>query len=77
MLEQISQIFELLGFSGDCTVGHRISGELQTDIEHAPDPIAMPLQRQNNESNEEVDESDDESAQVGSLVDYIALLMFT
>ena len=77
LLEQIRRIFELPGFSGDRTVGHRLGSEPQTDIGQGTDPITVQLPPQIDESDEEANESDEESAQVGGLVDYIASLTFT
>ena len=77
LLEQIYQVFNLPGFSGDRTLGHRVGSEPRMDNRANPDSTSMPLTRKGAESDEDTDESDGEDAQVGGLIDYIASLTFT
>ncbi|KAF8814021.1 hypothetical protein BYT27DRAFT_7071949, partial [Phlegmacium glaucopus] len=74
LLEQIYQCFNLPGFSGDRTLGHRVGSTPHMDTAINPDSTTVPLAREGAESDEDADESDGENAQVGGLIDYIASL---
>jgi hypothetical protein len=77
ILEQIQHIFNLPGFSGARTIGHRIGRERPSDIGAQPHTVTVPLPGENTVSDGEDESDDEENVQVGGLIDFIGSLTFT
>ena len=78
LLEQILLIFNLPGFSGLRTIGHRIGKERCSNLGAQPHTVTMPLPGEIAVNDGEEDELDDEEKeQVNGLFDFIGSLMFT
>ena len=71
LLEQIQSIFQLPGFLGDHTVGHRIGGEPPSNL------FTMPLLEERAAMSDDESDDDEENAQVTGLIDFVGSLTFT
>ena len=77
LLEQIQHIFNLPGFSGTHTIGHRIGRDLPSNLGAQPHTVNVPLPGEIPVSESEDELDDEENVQVGGLIDFIGSLMFT
>ena len=80
LLEQLQHIFNLPGFSGARTIGHRIGRAQNLNLGDQPHAVTVPLPGQIavGDGDLEGDESDDEeNEQVSGLIDFIGSLTFT
>jgi hypothetical protein len=74
LLEQIQHIFNLPGFSGPRTIGHRIGRERPSNLGSQPHTVTVPLP---GEIDSEDESGDEENDQVSGLIDFIGSLTFT
>ena len=77
LLAQILHIFNLPGFSGSRTIGHRIGKEQPSNLGAQPHTVNVPLLGDNADDDDEDESDDEENEQISELVDFIGSLMFT
>jgi hypothetical protein len=77
LLEQIQHIFNLPGFSGGRTIGHRIGRDRPSDPGAQPHAVTVPLPGDVSVSDGEDESDDEENVQVSGLIDFIGSLTFT
>ena len=76
LMEQIRQIFDLPGFSGHRTIGHRIGKEQSSNVGAQTDTVTVSIPGEIMVDGE-VESDDEENEQVSGLIDFIGSLTFT
>ena len=77
LMEQIQLIFNLPGFSGLRTIGHRIGSEQSSNLGAQPDTVTVSIPGEIMMNDGEDESDDEENEQVSGLINFIGSLTFT